>query len=440
MIWSMKRFHLVAACLFFLGIGFNAASAQSLPQTGTTDTPVAEVGPPSPNDIRELVRLLEDQRIRNWLEKEAQDFRETEPGESQTIGEGLKAQLSEALNRTRERVRLLRGAWHGLSDAPALLAQEWREAITPGGTVRSLTYVLIFLFVGGGLEWLYRQYTNKRLLRLQLINPVSLSGRVRAALSRALLIFGGLAVFTIGSIGGFLSFDWNPFVEELVLILLLLVLALRAIATVSMFFLAPRVRELRLAPFESALAKQIHLTLIAALSIMAIALSVSDIFAELIEEGSQRVEIQASAFSVSIFSGLICLATALLAIWFMAGLFVAAPASADDREAAAHNQRVFNWRIYLSGLSIVAFVLWLLAATDVMWTVLIFGLLPAALGLVRGWVNYFLMNPKITCSARPKPKKRPLPRIWRQKQARKKQNRQRMQKRKSASRMTLSGS
>ncbi|MCJ8308574.1 MAG: mechanosensitive ion channel family protein [Rhizobiaceae bacterium] len=380
---------IIALTFVLIGLIPSSGTAQTLlPQATSEANPVTDE-PPSPNDVKELIRLLEDQRIKNWLEKGAQDLSVDSESGSEIFGEGLKSQFSAALDRTRERARLLQGAWRHLPDAPELLAAEWRESIAPGGTVRSLTYVLIFLFIGGGLEWLYRQYTNSRLLRLQLTHPVSLSGRVRAALSRALLIFGGLAVFTLGSIGGFLSFDWDPFVEELVLILLLLVLALRAIATLSMFFLAPRVRELRLAPFESVLAKQLHFTVIIALSIMAIALAVSDVFAELTEEGAGLAEVQAAAFSVSIFAGLICLVTALVAIWLVAGLVTVDPDETNKESAAAVNQRVFKWRLYLIVLTVATFVLWLFAATDLMWTVLILGLLPAALGLIQGWVNYF---------------------------------------------------
>ena len=387
--WLTNISQIFIVCLLCLGFGTNIGLAQSLPQVSSSETVTGEIGPPSPNDVKELIRLLEDDRIRSWLEKGAENPSEIEDDERPSLGDGLKSQLSVALDRTRERTRLLQGSWQHISDAPAHLVREWNAVIAPGGTVRSMTYVLIFLFIGGGLEWLYRQYTNNRLLRLQLIHPTSLSGRVKAAMWRALLIFGGLAVFTFGSVGGFLSFDWNPFIEELVLILLLLVLALRAIATVSMFVLAPRVRELRLAPFDSPLAKRLHLTLILSMSIMAIALAVSDIFAELVEESTQSAELQTSAFSVSIFSGIVCLVVALLAIWRVAGLVTKDPNNDEADEATAQNQRVFNWRLYLSVLAVLTFVLWLFAATDLMWTVLILGLLPAALSMANGWVNYF---------------------------------------------------
>jgi len=387
--WQINLSRLFAVCIVYFSLGLHGGMAQSLQQITATDAPVVEVEAPSPNDVKELIRLLEDQRIRKWLEKGADSLSGDESAQPEAAGEGGRAQLSAFLNRTRDRGRLLQGAWLNLSDAPTHLAREWEQNLTGGETVRSLTYVLIFLFIGGGLEWLYRQYTSNRLLRLQLSNPNSLSGRLRAASQRALLIFGGLVVFSIGSIGGFLSFEWNPFVEALVLNLLILVIVLRTIATLSMFVLAPRVRELRLAPFESPLAKKIHLILIVSLSTMAVSLAVSDIFSRLTAGENRIADTQAASFSVSIFAGLVCLLTALLAIWRVAGHVMVESDSINEEEKTAQKQKPFNWRFYLSVLAILAFVLWLFAATDLMWTVLILGLLPAALSLTRGWVNYF---------------------------------------------------
>lgn len=389
MIWKFCLIRLFAVCIVCFSLGLPEGMAQSLIQSTPAEPQVVTVAPPSLNDVKELIRLLEDQRIRTWLETSAEKLNGNESAQLKTTGEGLRVQLATFLNRTRERGRLLQGAWQNLSDAPQHLAREWEQNLTGSGTVRSLTYVLIFLFIGGGLEWLYRQYTNNRLLRLQLSNPDSLSRRLSAASQRALLIFGGLVVFSVGSIGGFLGFEWNAFVEALVLNLLILVIVLRTIATLSMFILAPRVRELRLAPFENSLARQFHLTLILSLSAMAISLAISDIFSRLTVGESRVVAIQAASFSVSIFAGLICLLTALFAIWRVAGLVMLATDPTKEKGAVAHKQKVLNWRLYLSLLAILTFVLWLFAATELMWTVLILGLLPAALSLTRGWVNYF---------------------------------------------------
>ncbi len=380
-----RLFVVLVACLC---IGLPGSFAQSVLPGAPANTQTTEIPPPSPNDLKELIRLLEDERIKNWLEKSATDAVNREADEAGTGRDGLRTQLNAILDRTRQRVQLLQGAWKNLSNAPSHLAREWSRNLTGDATVRSLTYVLIFLFIGGGIEWLYRQYTNRRLLRLQLTIPGSLKERLSAAAQRALLIFGGLAVFSIGSVGGFLSFDWSPFVEIFVLNLLILVIALRTVSTLSMFVLAPRFRELRLAPLNNALAKRTHFTLVFSFGAVATTLAAADIFSRLTVTDT-GIDFQAAAFSVSIFAGLVCLLTALVAIWRLSHFAVSLNDEADEDEVARLQKTVTNWRVYLSVLAILSFGFWLFAATDLMWTVMILGLLPAALVLVRGWVNHF---------------------------------------------------
>lgn len=380
---------LIGLCVWFSTIGLTGSLAQTALPGLSSNTQTVDAQTPSPNDVKELIRLLEDQRIKNWLEREANNLTADNPETTALRREGLRKQLASFLDRTRERGKLLQGAWQNLPNAPTYLAQEWQNNLSGSATVRSLTYVLIFLFIGSGLEWLYRQYTSRRLLHLQLSVPESLSGRLKAAALRALLIFGGLVVFSIGSIGGFLSFEWNSLVEALVLNVLILVIVLRTIATASMFFIAPRVRELRLVPFGDVMAKQVHGTVLIAFSAFAIAMAISDIFSRLTGTAGSVTNVEAASFSISIFVGLVCLFIGLITIWKIASIAALKQETADGDEPITLQPRGFNWRLYLSVLAILAFALWLFAATDLMWTALILGLLPAALGLTRGWVNYF---------------------------------------------------
>lgn len=379
---------LMAVCFVFLGPAATSGLAQSLAPAEPSAATDPEPGPPSPNDVKELIRLLADERIREWLEKGAENLSEGEVDDGGNEGHGFRNRLESFLNRTRERGRLLQEAWRNLAVAPTRLIEEWQRNLDGAGTVRSLSYVLIFLFIGGGIEWLYRQLTNRRLLSLQLGTPASLAGRLRAAAARALLLIGGLVVFAIGSIGGFLSFSWSPFVEALVLNLLILVISIRTISTLSLFLFAPRVPELRLTPFDSPLAKRVHSTLVIAFCALAVVLAVADVFSRLSSGGGQ-IDVEAASLSVSVFAGMICLLAALLAIWKIAGFVLGRAKAVTEGGSDASRQRVVNWGAFLSILAVLAFGLWLFAATEMMWTVLILGLLPAALTLSRAWVNYF---------------------------------------------------
>ena len=68
----------------------------------------------------------------------------------------------------------------------------------------------------------------------------------------------GIVLFAAGSLGVFLAFDWPPLVELLVLSLLLSVIAVRAINTVAVFFLCPRVAALRPLPIETPVARFVY--------------------------------------------------------------------------------------------------------------------------------------------------------------------------------------
>ena len=375
---------LVAALLF----GAVGATAQTIPGQSSVPAATVEIAPPSPNDMKELLRLLGDERVVNQLRKNAEEAREAD---TDTDGEPVttfRQQIVEGLERTRKRGQLLRAVWTNLSAAPAILAERWREELTDSDAVRSLTYVVIFLFIGAGLEWLFRQYTADRLLRIELARPTTLWTRFGSAIARALLIGSGLVVFAIGSIGAFLSFEWKPFVEIIVVNLLIAVLAIRVVSTMSMFVLAPRVSELRLAPFDNATAKKIHFGLVLVLSLCTIALTISDTFARLAGTGSRSDLVDAASFSVSILAGLICTAAVLIAVWVLSKDRTSGNQPDNDVAETPVGRSAF-WRNYLSVLFILAFILWLIAAQDIMWTVLIVGMLPLVRLLMFGWIGHF---------------------------------------------------
>ena len=112
---SLKLLRCFAACLLFLGGGLSQSTAQTLLPTATEAAEQTNVAAPSPNDVKELVRLLEDERIRAWLEKAADGAEEGASETSQSVSEGLKFQLSAALDRTRQRAVLIQGVWQNIS-------------------------------------------------------------------------------------------------------------------------------------------------------------------------------------------------------------------------------------------------------------------------------------------------------------------------------------
>ncbi|MDA4844324.1 mechanosensitive ion channel domain-containing protein [Hoeflea poritis] len=371
---------LTAALFCFSVLIGNHAIAQVMP--GALPQPAAEeetvTPPPSPNDVRELMRLLSDQSMIEWLRAQSQETAES-AGETDA-SESFRREFAERVTQIRQRLADLAVSWRNLPAAPAFLAESWRAQMTADQTLRSITYVLIFLVVGGGLEWLYRQYVQAALMRVELRQRDTLWGRVRAALMRAILLLGGLAVFSIGAIGAFLSFDWPPFVESVVLNILIVFITIRSATTLSMFVLAPRVAALRLVPMSSRLARPLHAWIVVLASIATIAFAVSDIFDHLAGE----TDAVGATLAVDVAAGMLCTLLTIAAIWHIARILRTAP----EPDLRSGKPRRPFWPGFLTVIVVAAFALSVLDAASLMWSVLIIGLVIPVMRILNALVDH----------------------------------------------------
>ena len=354
--------------------------AQFLPGQGQSEAEtVPPVEDPSPNDVRELMRLLADPAIVDWLRQRSVEG--DQDGDGVRGRENFQLELAQRVERTRARLTDLAISWRNLSSVPGFLVQSWQEQVSQDETLRSVIYVVVFLVIGGGLEWLYRQYTLRLMLRLELQKSSSLTQRFNSAVLRALIVFGGLLIFTLGTIGAFLSFDWPIFVENIVLNLLTIVIAIRFASTASMFFLAPRVPELRLVPLSSRMARALQGWVVLAAAIGVIAFSVTDIFSYLAGDSDAL----RATLAIAVTAGSALALTLILAVWHLYWLVRDIAARKGKDRAKRQN----FWPAYLSIITIVTWGLWLLSATEFMWTVIILGLLFPVTRLLNGWIDYF---------------------------------------------------
>ncbi len=369
-------FGLLFAFLLSLSLSIAAPNLAMAQETG--DEQVVE--DPSPNDVRELMRLLADQRIQHWLVEKAASENLAGTGDANV---GLRDQLVVGLDRVRSRIEALRQAWFNLPQAPKMLQERWWDEMSTDRKVRSLTYVIIFLFVGAGLEWLYRQYTTTTLLRISLQTHSAPSRQLVAALVRAGIVSAGLLLFALGSIGTFLSFDWQPLVETLVLNLLILIFVVRAVRTLLIFLIAPSVPVLRLVPLPNRMAKHFHRYLFLNASVIALAVTVSDIFRQLtsITDGADSM-VAPEALSVTVAMAVLVLVTVVFSIWRSFRLI--------QKESVVGPVRALTvWRAYLYLLVALTFLLWLIGANALMWSLLIVATLFPILRLLTAWVNHF---------------------------------------------------
>ncbi len=369
-----RIFMLVAWLLVGPLVGPTLAAAESAGLPGlSSEEPLradAEVPPPSPNDVRELMRLLGDERMTTWLRQQASQ--DELPAESDAaLSQNFQQQIDSALTYVQLRAAEIAAASMALLGAGGLLADAWTAEMSADDTLRCAIYVIIFLFVGAGLEWLYWRYAGGTLLRIELDAVVTLGRTVIRAITRGLLINGGIALFALGALGTFLSFDWPPFAGQLVLSLLMTVVTLRVLATLLVFVLAPRVDGLRLLPLDRAAARLLFRWTMAVAGIGVVGFFAAGTLDRLAVAPAANLAIKAIAGAVFVL-------TLIATVWWMDATLARRHHPDGDIRSVAENEPRLGPRnlgpILWSALILTAFGLWLMGLNEVMWTVVILAL------------------------------------------------------------------
>ncbi|MBM1556974.1 mechanosensitive ion channel family protein [Sulfitobacter mediterraneus] len=358
---------MIRAALLWLSLTLAA-----LPAAAQDTAAAAPLDAPSANDLHEFTRLLADPRIQGWLTAQADTAEATADDNGATFREEAEA----VLTGIRARIGDLGQAWRSFPSAPAFILERWQTKVTPAQQVRGLTFVMIFLFVGAGLEWLYRQYTNPVKLRIELQHVSTVRERVTAATLRSLITLTGLAIFAVGSIGTFAAFSWPPTLETLVLNLLVVVFGVRAIRALLVLFLAPSVEELRLLPLSNPVAKFLSKLLLCLAGFFVLAASMADVFGRITGSGGQSPQ----ALGVSLALATLALVLTLAAVIYGFGKITTVLDLPRSRA-----QRL--WRVYLCVLAVLVYAALVLALPALMWSFALLGLLVPGLRLLRLWVD-----------------------------------------------------
>ncbi|MEM7300290.1 MAG: mechanosensitive ion channel family protein [Pseudomonadota bacterium] len=353
---SLKPILQVLLTVLMLGFAMQTAGAQGvLPLLGG-ETKQAETGDPSPNDVKELMRLLSEPKMVEWLKKAAE---EDKAAEEENVS--IREQIQEGLAHVRQRIAELVRAWRDLPLIPGALAKLWFDSVSPGESLRSLSYVLIFIFVGAGLEWLYWQSFTPRLIRLQMETHATLGPRLASASRRAGLIGGGLLLFALGSIGAFLAFDWIPFVYRLVMNLLIAVIMIRLLITIDLFTFAPRVPELRLVPLETPVARSLFNWIAIVATVLIFGLVISDTVDSFVTTHMGDLTAQSASIAVSVLMAVVIALVFILAIWRVHASVKREPGSSTTIVAPT----------LLSIVVVVSLFLWIIGSDELMLSAII---------------------------------------------------------------------
>ncbi|MBV9484202.1 MAG: mechanosensitive ion channel family protein [Acidobacteria bacterium] len=248
-----------------------------------------------------------------------------------------------------------------------------------------LMKVAVFLVFGFGAQWLFERATRGFRRRLDLFGTETVMNRLRLFGARSVLAFGVIVAFTLGCLGPFFAFSWDPASRETILFFLIAFVFVRIAATVGGLLLAPASERLRIIPMGSAAARFWHRRLV--LFAASFALLCATI-----------LECSALGFSfdglqlVGYALGLIVLAVALEAVWRR-------PITPREvAEASRAEARHFGRGATNIAVSIGLVLLWgcWVAAPGVMsvdpgfWLILVIITLPLAIGISRRTVEHLL--------------------------------------------------
>ena len=159
-------------------------------------------------------------------------------------------------------------SWHRLQTAPEELthvAAAWSIAWENGAGLRAVTYELILLLIGGGIEWLYWCYAGRArqaIAETVLAESVDTAPPPRRAASlagrRALIEICGCGLFVLSIVGASSGFSWPAAVQEAVFGFIFVVAAVRLTGIALRVLLATNSPRLRLLPLDDAVAYRVR--------------------------------------------------------------------------------------------------------------------------------------------------------------------------------------
>jgi len=351
------------------------ALAQQAPETAA---PAAEAQAASPK-IRELVSLLADPAVQEWLQQQnaakvasTADRNAPESSISHLLEGHLSAIHEHIVALARTIPDLPSQFWQGRARVTAELGEN--------GRVRGLLLLALFIGLGTGIEWLFRSATRRVRAHLDTLPSETVRERLHILALRLAFAVGLVAAFALGSIGSFLALDWPPLLREMLFGYLIAFLALRIANVVGHFFLAPRHERFRIIPMDAAAARYWQRRLVLFVGWFAFGwITVGfGITLGYSLEGRQLI-----AYAL----GLGLVAIALEAIWRR-------PVPDKAREVPSPVTRHFGRGAANTALScgvVLLWLLWVLHAMASMWLVLVVITLPLAIGITRRAVDNLLL-------------------------------------------------
>ena len=343
----------------------------------------------TPKQIQELMTLLADPKVRDWLEQESKaKAAQARATDAEAIS--ISHEFDSRVAAIREHIVALGAALPDLPDqiehAHGLVSADLGDH----GRIKGLSLLAVFVVLGFGVEWLFRRATGRIRARLDGLPVATVHDRLRIVAVRFAFAVGLVAAFALGSVGAFLALDWPPLLREMVFGYLLVFLVIRVAVVVGHFLLSPHHEHFRIIPMDAAAARFWHRRLVVFVGWFAFGYVEVGVLSRL---GLSLAGRELIAYVL----GLGLLAIALEAVWRRP---VAPEDSAEAPEASTEAPARATHRLgrgaqnaLLSIGIVLLWVLWVLHAMAAFWLVLVVTALPLALGVTRLAIEHLLRPP-----------------------------------------------
>jgi small-conductance mechanosensitive channel len=333
-----------------------------------------------PAKVQELLQLLDDPSVREWLSQHQTGTAAQQPA-APTAEPAAAAEMGPS-NYFANRVAAMRAHISALVAALPKLPAEFERAgiilsleFQERGLLRILVLIAVFVALGFGAERLYHWIGKGAYNYIISLKLDTVAQRLRAVAIRLAYGLGMVSSFAIGSVGGFLALDWPPLLREIVLGYLLAFLAVQLTLVAARFLLAPGADRFRILPMSTEAARFWTLRTAVFIGWLAFGWVTVGLLGTLGMDGDVR---RLVAYTL----GLVLLAIAIEAIW------------RRPVDPPAVRSRTTSW--LMTVYAVALWLLWVATAMPAFWLLLVIIALPFALRLTQRAVDHLLRPPGAT--------------------------------------------
>jgi moderate conductance mechanosensitive channel len=239
-----------------------AVAAPDVAGPEKVETPVGTSPPPKIHELltlladpknHQVLTLLADPKVQEWLE--GQGALKTAAGPAQQTGNSVEGYLNSDVSAIHAQIVALVRAVPDLPSQFARAAGRFTAVHREHGADWALARLAVLVAFGFGAEWLFRKITNRTRGHIDALPMKTVNDRLRVIGVRFALALGIVAAFAVGSVGPFLSLDWNPLRRDMYLGWLIVFVVVRVAAATGDLLLAPDQERFRIIPTDAVTAR-----------------------------------------------------------------------------------------------------------------------------------------------------------------------------------------